>query len=288
VAVTSGPCSLVQLSDYIDVRTVLSSRGCHQRCSFCHVPGFWGGWHGRPAESVAAEIGHLATRHGARKVLFLDDNALVDQKRMGLIASLVGGLGLGVALGCLGSVSRFSPGLLETMRDGGFRWIHYGAESGDDRVLLEMGKRTTADGIRMCVAATRAAGLGVRTSWIMDPPGIDADGLKRTEDLILATQSEEIRLHFLALRLGSALRAEHAGLASTQFIHQACQGVSLAAASPEEVAASLARILAALAARGYAVVRDPGEFADVRALRRRSPGLKIVSLCPMRYGLGWQ
>ena len=38
--------SLVQLSDYIDVRTVLSSRGCHQRCSFCHVPGFWGGWHG--------------------------------------------------------------------------------------------------------------------------------------------------------------------------------------------------------------------------------------------------
>lgn len=279
--------SLANLSDYIDVRTLLSSRGCHMSCDFCHVPGFWGGWQGRSAESVVAEIEGLVRDHGAGKILFLDDNAVVNMRRMHAIAGMLAARRLPVALGCLASVSRVDGPLLDAMAAGGFRWIHFGAETADDELLAGMGKRVTSGDTLGAVARARAAGLRVRTSWILDTPGIDGDGLARTEAAILGCGAEEIRLHFLALREGSLLKARNPGVAASRFIHNGRPG-SLPFADAELVAASCDRIVSGLEARGYAIVRDPSEFADVEALRRRSPGLKVASLCPMRYGMGWE
>ena len=279
--------TLARLSDYIDVRTILSSRGCHMACDFCHVPGFWGGWQGRPAESVVAEIEGLARDHGARKVLFLDDNAVVNARRMHAIAGLLAERRLGVALGCLASVSRVDGPLLDAMAAGGFRWVHFGAETADDRLLHAMGKRVSAAQTLGAVARARSAGLRVRTSWILDTPGIDGAGLAATEEAILGSGAEEIRLHFLALRQGSLLKARHPGVAASQFIHHGRPG-ALPFADADAVLASRERIVAGLEAQGYAIVRDPGEFADMEALRRRSPALKVASLCPMRYGMGWE
>jgi hypothetical protein len=279
--------SLVRLSDYIDVRTILSSRGCHMACDFCHVPGFWGGWQGRPAESVVGEIEALVRDHGAGKVLFLDDNAVVNARRMHAISGMLAERLLGVALGCLASVSRIDGALLDAMAAGGFRWVHYGAETADDGLLAAMGKRVSAKATLDAVARARSAGLRVRTSWILDTPGIGPDGLARTEEAILGSGSEEIRLHFLALRQGSLLKARNPEVEATQFIHHG-RPASLPFADADAVLASRDRIVAGLEAQGYAIVRDPSEFADMDALRARSPGLKVASLCPMRYGMGWE
>jgi anaerobic magnesium-protoporphyrin IX monomethyl ester cyclase len=277
----------VPLDEYIDVRTILSSRGCHMTCDFCHVPGFWGAWRGRGAASVVDEIEQLVTKHGAKKILFLDDNATVNRKRMKEICRGIRARGLRVALGCLGSLSLYDRAMMEEMHAAGFRWIHYGVESGDDAQLAGIHKKITAEEARRIVRETRDIGFRVRTSWIVDLPGTTEDQLRRTADLILEMRTEEIRLHHLALRMGSRLREAYADLPSTQYIHQGRQNQNLCQVAPERLAEAVEGITRELG-RSHAVVTNPDEFIDLAALKKRSADLQIVSLCPLRYGLGWQ
>lgn len=279
--------SLVDVSRYIDVRTILSSRGCHMKCSFCHVPGFWGAWRGRPAQSVVDEIESLAAM-GERKILFLDDNAPVGKRRMGEICDGVIERGIEVSMGCLASVDCLDEPLLEKMRRAGFCWLHFGAESGDDGLLESISKRARTADIKRVVGMSKTMGFRVRTSWIMDLPGTDADQFARTADLIMELASDEVRLHHLALRLGSALVLEHDQVASTQYIHQGTQNQNLSLLSAADVSHGVEQVARNLELMGYACVRNPDEFIDMEALEARAPGLKVVSLCPLRYGLGWR
>ncbi|NCQ52190.1 radical SAM protein [archaeon] len=209
---------LIDLDDYIDVRTILSSRGCNLKYSFCHVPGFWGNWKGRTSKHVCDEIIYLQNNYNSSKVLFLDDNALAKPQRMKEISKLLIENKSNVKLGWLGTIVSFNEDVLSNMFKAGFRWIHYGAESGDDYQLKTMDKKINAKQIGQVIKHTQNIGFRVRTSWILDMPDLTIDGLKKTEDLILEQDSQEIRLHFLTLRLWSILFKKH-NIETKQFIH---------------------------------------------------------------------
>lgn len=279
--------NLVDLEDYIDVRTLLSSRGCNLKCTFCHVPGFWGWWRGRSVESIVEEMSILKYQHQAKKILFLDDNAFVQPKRLEKVALSLIEKEIDIAWGCLGTIDRYNPTALENMYKGGFRWIHYGAESGDDEQLSTMGKRINSNKILEAVKGTRDIGIRVRTSWIMDMPNLTEDGLKKTAELILTQGSEEIRLHFLTLRLGSILHQERLDLETPQFIHNSKQNLNLSSVNSEIIEKTVSYILDELISQGYKVVKNADDFKHVDKLRENNPQLKIVSLCPLRYGLNW-
>ena len=279
--------AFVDLASYIDVRTLLSSRGCHMRCDFCHVPGFWGNWRERSAGTVADEIELLVQQHHAKKILFLDDNAIVNRQRMKELCEILIERNIKVAMGCLGSLDRFDDAMMELMHKAGFRWIHYGVESGDDRLLKTIHKRTDARTALQIVQKTKAIGFRVRTSWIMDLPSSTEGELQHTADLILEMGSEEIRLHHLAIRMGSRIYDDHSDLVSTQYIHQGAQNQNLCEVSPDRIQKTVETVTNTLETRGYAVVHHPDEFIDLDVLTQRSDALKIVSLCPLRYGLGW-
>jgi len=277
---------LVDLPDYIDVRTILSSRGCHMKCDFCHVPGYWGGWRSRDAANVADEIEQLA-QDGAEKILFLDDNTTVNRKRMLALCDELIRRRVRPALGCLGSLSLFDREMMERMFEAGFRWIHYGVEAGDDALLEKIHKRINAEAAAKIIKDTRDIGFRVRTSWIIDLPGSTMEQVDKTAAMILATRSEEIRLHHLALRMGSQYFEDFAGVPSTQYIHNGLQNQNLSAVDAGYIRDTIERIVKELEKDGYVTVRNPDEFRDVDALRRKSPGMKVVSLCPLRYGLEW-
>lgn len=279
--------NLIDLNDYIDVRTILSSRGCNLKCTFCHVPGFWGVWQSRTVDSVVEEITLLYEKFDSKKVLFLDDNAMAQPKRLSDISKKLQTNNIKVALGCLGTISSYKREALDDMYSGGFRWIHYGAESGDDIQLTTMGKRITSKKIAEVVAGTKASGLRVRTSWILDMPDLSLDGLLKTEELILNHQADEIRLHFLTIRLGSILY-EHYLLDTPQFIHNSKPNLNISGVSDKMIHDSLERILNGLISQGYTVIKNPDDFIDIECLKKINPKLKIVSLCPLRYGLNWQ
>ena len=283
--------SLLDVGAYIEVHSMLSSRGCVERCSFCPVHQYWGRWRRRSAKLVVDEIQYLVQEFGAKKILFLDDHATVNSRRMREISTEILRRGIVVRLGCLSTVRCADVDTLALMKLAGFAWIHYGAEFADDQVLKALKKNITCDQIESAITATQELGIRVRTSWIFDAPGASAEGLERTCELILRTEPEEVRAHFLALRAGAPLHEQFASKASSgiteQYIHAAASH-----ANPFEISSQLleehtARLTSSLLNRGYFAVKSASEWGKLKLENMTSANSRFISFCPGRYGIGW-
>lgn len=281
---------LVELSDYIDVRSMLSSRGCFGKCSFCPTTDYWGNWRGRSPENVVDEIEYLVQGLGAQKVLLLDDNATVSKDRMKQISQGIIDRGIETTLGCLGTAQTYDKEAVEQMQKVGFRWIHYGGESGNYDVLQANGKNVSPEQIRKAITETKDAGLRVRTSWIFDLPGTDERALQDTVDLILDTEPQEIRAHYLALRAGTELysRAFRGESVPSQYIHGNQPRLGLSGYDHERIVNTIGQLTTELKNRGYLVINDLSAWRDVDNLKQQDPQLRFISFCPSRYGMGWK
>lgn len=266
--------TLLDLKDYIDVRTIWTSRGCTGSCSFCVTPSYWRCWRGMSPGRVVDEIECLV-RNGAKKVLFLDDNASADQKRMRAICHEVIIRSIDVTLGCLGTIASVDSKTLELMHEAGFRWMHFGAESGSQKVLDSIGKCITLDQMKGTVQKARDVGLRVRTSWIFNLPGMDDKALEETVDMILALEPEEIRAHFLALRAGTIFDEDNL---VSQYIHNSD-------VADDKVMAHITRLVRELECKGYLIIKKANEWRNLKKLRKKDPNLRFISFCPARYGL---
>ena len=72
--------------------------------------------------------------------MFLDDNATVDKSRMIKICELIKTRNIKCLFGALCSIKCYDKEMLEKMYEAGFRWIHFGLESGSQRLLKTMNK----------------------------------------------------------------------------------------------------------------------------------------------------
>lgn len=277
----------IKLENYIDVRPLLSSRGCPNGCSFCHVPAFWGNWRAKTARQVVDEIEHLVVNTHAQKIIFLDDNALASPSRMEEICRLILNKKINVTLGCLGRVGNFSRNLAQLMYKAGFRWIHFGAESGSDRLLHQIGKKQTTGQIAAAVSDARYAGFRVRTSWIIDLPDTAEEDLQQTFSLIKQTLPDEIRLHYLSVRLGTAISCQQKEAAASQYIHNNRPVNHFTRMNDTEITDSVQAFLKELQNIGYLVLNGIEDYQKYRYIDWNDKNLKIVSLCPLRYGIGW-
>ena len=58
---------LADLEDYIDIRSILTSRGCINQCNFCPTYNYWGSWRGKSAENVIKEIESLIKKYNTKR-----------------------------------------------------------------------------------------------------------------------------------------------------------------------------------------------------------------------------
>ncbi|EKE30297.1 MAG: Fe-S oxidoreductase [uncultured bacterium (gcode 4)] len=277
---------LLDVNEYIDVRTMLSSRGCSFRCSFCSVPDFWWKRRARDAREVVEEIAYLSREFWAKKILFLDDNATIETERMKEISNMLIEMNLGVKLGCLGNLRHFDQVGMELMYKAGFRWIHYGVESASENLLKSVGKYIPKEQVRDVIEKTKKIWFRVRTSWIMDLPGSSSETAEETAKFILELEPDEIRLHYLSIRFWSRIFNEAIEKTSNlpkQYIHGKPQIIK--GSVSEIVDASVQRLIIRLRESGFSVISDANENAQFENCGKET---KIVSFCPLRYGIWWE
>ena len=283
--------ALLDVDQYIDVRTMLSSRGCVEKCRFCPVHTFWGRWRRRSPVLVVDEIAYLVREFAAEKILFLDDHTTVNSKRMREISEEIVRRRIEVSLGCLGTPRAFDRETTELMYGAGFRGIHYGAESGSQRVLDSVNKSSTVELIRRAVLESKEIGVRVRTSWILDAPNSTASDLQDTIDLILELEPDEVRAHYLCLRAGSPYSEQFAGsqdVTRDQYIHSAAPYAMRSAIADQEIISRSSYLSDELAKRGYLVVSDPSDWDNLGNSANSDRQTRFISFCPGRYGIGWE
>ncbi|HEY6083903.1 MAG TPA: radical SAM protein, partial [Nitrospira sp.] len=139
----------------------LATRGCYWgRCEFCdHGEGYTAGYRSKKIQDVLAEITHLRDKYGARHFHFTDESyppALFRKLARGLVESQMGIYWT--------THMRFEKSLLEDAvwedaKNSGCRYLHFGYESGVERVLQLMDKATTTEIMTKHLKFTAEAGI---------------------------------------------------------------------------------------------------------------------------------
>ncbi len=154
--------------------SILASRGCYNRCSFCLVPALGGrGWRGRPVESVVGEMAALVER-GKRDFYFVDPNFIGPgargRSRARRLARALAGLGIGFGLET--RAADLERPLLEELVRAGLTSLLLGLESAHPAALERMGKNTPPEKNLAAIQAVRAVGLEPEVGFLM----FDAQG----------------------------------------------------------------------------------------------------------------
>lgn len=144
-----------------NVLPYLATRGCYWgRCEFCdHGEGYTAGYRSKKIQDVLADIKYLRDKYGVRHFHFTDESyppALFRKLARGLVESKMDIFWT--------THMRFEKSLLEDAvwedaKNSGCRYLHFGYESGVERVLQLMDKATTTEIMTKHLKLTADAGI---------------------------------------------------------------------------------------------------------------------------------
>jgi anaerobic magnesium-protoporphyrin IX monomethyl ester cyclase len=151
--------------------TVLTSRGCPYKCSFCFKGIVGRTYRQRSPENIVAELREIIDRYGVRNFYFMDDLFTINVKRLEAILDYFIGQDLDVRWRCLARVDRVNPELLRKMYRAGCRQIHFGIESGNPEILERTAKHIDLDQVRQAIEWTEDAGIMSKGYFMLGLPG---------------------------------------------------------------------------------------------------------------------
>jgi len=185
--------------------SLVSSRGCPNRCLFCDRSVFGDFCRFHSAESVVAMVRHLHERFGVREICFEDDTFVTHRPRLVEICTRLIDLNLDVTWNCLARVNQVTAENLALMRRAGCWQVSFGIESGSQQVLDLIGKNATLAQIREAVAMTRANGLRAKGFFILGHPGETRETLRETIDFALELPLNDISVSLMTPFPGTEL-----------------------------------------------------------------------------------
>lgn len=160
----------------------ISSRGCPFSCNFCYHLFGRSHYRFRSAANVIDEIEVLVDRYGVDFIGFVDDNMMASEQRLLEFCDLMEKKKFPLTWGCHGRVTSAKPRMLERMAETGCVWIGYGIESGSQKILDAMNKKTKVERARRAVVETRKAGIFPNTTFIFGYPGETRETVQETVD----------------------------------------------------------------------------------------------------------
>ncbi|MGQ9788190.1 MAG: B12-binding domain-containing radical SAM protein [Candidatus Hadarchaeaceae archaeon] len=187
--------------------TVLSSRGCPYACRYCACSAFsLGKVRFRSPENVVAEM-ELLYSQGYEEVGFVDDNLLLNRKRVEKICELLRTRKVKLNLWAEGRVDQASVGILRKFSQAGCRTIYFGIESASQKVLDYYGKHITPQMSKRTVSNAKKAGIeNVIGSFIVGAPIETREDVRKTFDFALSLRGMDFpQMNILNLSPGMEL-----------------------------------------------------------------------------------
>lgn len=165
--------------------SMITSRGCPGQCTFCACS-LGKKYRMRSAENIVMEIRHLVETYGIREIDFLDDNFLLDKKRIYAVFDLLRAKGIAIHWTCLARISSVDYEFLRYLRDNGCWNIAFGIESGDEQILRVIKKGLSLNKTVQVVRWCRELGIVTRGFFIIGHPLETLETIERTIDYALS------------------------------------------------------------------------------------------------------
>jgi anaerobic magnesium-protoporphyrin IX monomethyl ester cyclase len=168
------------------VASLIGSRGCPHRCTFCQVSSFLPKYRTRSSQNIIQEIDEIVST-GYNAIAFVDENFIVDKKKVETIMDHIIRQRYDLTLWVMDTrVDSADRQLYEKMRDAGVTNIFFGIESGNQEVLDFYNKKFTLAQVRDAVHLSKEMGFLVGGNFIIGAP---IETKKHIQDTILFAKS---------------------------------------------------------------------------------------------------
>ncbi|MBS3117915.1 radical SAM protein [Candidatus Woesearchaeota archaeon] len=151
--------------------SIMTSRGCPYRCTFCLIGKFQKQYRMHSARYVVDEIKELVSKYGINDIFIRDDMFTLSQERVKEICQLLISEGVDITFSCLGRADNIKLETLEWMKRAGCWRFMIGIESGNQDLLDILHKDITLDQVRTCVRMCRQVGIQVDGFFMFGIPG---------------------------------------------------------------------------------------------------------------------
>jgi radical SAM superfamily enzyme YgiQ (UPF0313 family) len=149
--------------------TIMSSRGCPHRCSFCYIP-YQGSLRMRSAKSVISEI-EECIKLGIKEFFFFDENFTINEKLVIDICDEIISNRLNIIFYIRSRIDTVSEEMLKKLKKAGCQRIQFGVESGSPRILKIMNKKINLEQIEKTFEMTKKIGIPTFADFMLGYPG---------------------------------------------------------------------------------------------------------------------
>jgi anaerobic magnesium-protoporphyrin IX monomethyl ester cyclase len=167
----------LNLNKYQHPFTLITSRGCPGKCTFCASPAINKGFScPRSIESIKIELEYLVRKLGACRIALLDDSFTHEQARLEQLCGCLAGFGL--KWFCESRIDCIDENKLRMMADAGCCELQFGIECFDQDLSNRIGKRIDTSRIPGALRAACDSGIKVAVSLILGLPGDTVASIK--------------------------------------------------------------------------------------------------------------
>ncbi len=195
--------NLNPLTDGLDMNarayTIVTSRGCPYKCTYCSKPVTGDTWRGRSVDNVIAEWEWLVKDLGATEIGITDDIWNLDKERAkelcrALIKANLNHVPWVTIHGM--KVNNTDQELFSLMKQAGCKRVGFGVENGDDWMLRHVIKKgQTIDMVRDAFKWSKKAKLQTMGFFIFGMPGETEESMEKT--IRLALELDPDLAHFM-------------------------------------------------------------------------------------------
>jgi len=156
-----------------------TSRGCPFTCFFCSKSSKT--YRAMSPDKIISMLNYLKSEFQVDQVVFDDELFFVSKKHFTHLAPMLKPLGL--RWGAQARVNIMDDDFLELAKASGCVGVGYGIESGSQKILDNMNKRTSVQQIEDALVATMKSGLAVKAQLLFGFPGEDEKTVQETVDM---------------------------------------------------------------------------------------------------------
>jgi len=162
--------------------TIVSSRGCPYRCTYCLWPRTLYGrrFRARSPEDVVDEIEEIVEKYHVDEIYFDDDSLALNRRRILETCRLINERNIEVKWIPQCRVDSMDEEVLRAMKKAGCHYIRFGVESGSQKMLDIMKKGTTLTRIENTFKLCRKMGIKTQAFFLFGIPGETKTTIRET------------------------------------------------------------------------------------------------------------
>ena len=176
--------------------SVITSRGCPSKCTFCDRAIFGAKFRRHSPFYVVEMLKDLYHKHGVRHIHFHDDNFFVNRQHMIDIFSLIKKEKMQLTWSSLGRVDFVDRDILKMAREAGCVQLFFGIESGSQKILDTIRKGITPVQVKTALEITKSLGIETAGCVMVGNPGETRETLEETLKFLRGIKLDSLSMTF--------------------------------------------------------------------------------------------